>query len=192
MTTTDDIQSIINQAIEDLFNYAIDREEIKWLMERLHQEARINRTAVEYELGVMKIIATGWAISFHTEDSPCKRPIVEGFWNRVFEFSNGLSETAGMTGTPIDYFQLLRERLDHYVKTISQSTEAKAANDPAVAIGPEFAAICGNSEDIFTRMTGMTMFMTNVNRVGRYLEAAGLIKQGTVNENNRCGGSEKC
>ncbi len=176
MTTQKNGKSFVAQAEEDLFNYAIDREETKWLMEKLHQEADINRTAVEYELGAMKIIATGWAISFHMEDSPFKEPLLSGFWKRVFDFSHGLSETAGtLTGARIDYFQLLRERLDQYVEAISKSPEAKGANDPAVAIGPEFAAKCGNRDDIFTQMTGISMFMTNVNRVGTYLKGAGLL-----------------
>lgn len=176
MTTRKTEPSSVAQAEEDLFHYAIDREETKWLMERLHQEAEINRTTVEYELGAMKIIATGWAISFHMEDSPYKEPLLSGFWKRVFDFSKGLSETAGtLTGARIDYFQLLRERLDQYVEAISKSPAAKGANDPAVAIGPEFAAKCGNRDDIFTQMTGISMFMTNVNRVGSYLKGAGLL-----------------
>lgn len=192
MTVTKEEEALIRQATEDLFNYAIDREEVKWLMERLHQESEINRTAVEYELGVMKIVAIGWAISFHLEGSPCKKNLLTGFWNRIFEFSNGLSETAGtMTGTRIDYFQVLKERLDQYVNAIATSHGAKTANEPAAVIGPKFAAICGNSEDIYTRMTGVRMFMTNVSRVGQYLKGAGFAEQGRTEKNDRGSGPEK-
>ncbi len=166
----------IRQAKEDLFHYAIDREEVKWLMDKLHEEADVNRTAVEYELGIMKIVATGWAISAHMAGSPFKHQLLEGFWGMVLEFSNGLSETATtVAGTRIDYFQVLKERLDHYVAAISKSPDAEAANDPSVAIGPEFAAICGNGDDLFTRMAGTRMFMTNISRVGAYLKGAGFI-----------------
>ncbi len=166
----------IRQAKEDLFHYAIDREEVKWLMEKLHGEAEVNRTAVEYELGVMKIVATGWAISAHLAGSPFKQQLLEGFWGMILEFSNGLSETAtAVSGTPIDYFQVLKQRLDHYVASISNNPDAEAAKDPAVAIGPEFAAICGNRDDLFTRMTGTRMFITNISRVRAYLKGAGFI-----------------
>ncbi len=176
MTTQKNGKSFVAQAEEDLFSYAINREETKWLMDRLHQEAKIDRTAVEYELGAIKIVATGWAISFHMEESPYKDAVLSGFWKKVFEFSNELSKTAGtFTGARIDYFQVLKERLDQYVEAISKSPDARNANDPAVAIGPEFAAKCGNRDDIFTQMTGISMFMTNVSRVGSYLKGAGLL-----------------
>ena len=162
------------KAADALFRYAIDREDTRWLMGQLHEDAAIDRTAVEYELAVLKIVATGWAISFHLEGSPHKETLAGVFWERVFEFSKTLSEAAGtLTGGEIDYFGVLKKRLDDYVKSISASPEAKRANDPSLAIGPRFAEMCGNPDDLFTRMTGMRMFMTNVGRVGEYLLSAG-------------------
>jgi hypothetical protein len=38
-------------------------------------------------------------------------------------------------------------------------------------IGPEFARICGNVDDIFTFMTGSKMFISTINKVKAYLEA---------------------
>ena len=46
--------SKIEQAAEDLFNYAIDRQDVKRLMENLAAEADIKRTTVEYELPILK------------------------------------------------------------------------------------------------------------------------------------------
>ncbi len=179
-------QADIDRAGEDLFNYAVDREEIKWQMDRLQKEAHINRTTVEYELAVLKIVATGLAISFHLERSPHKQALLENYWKRVYELSNGLSETAGiLTGTGIDYFQVLKDRLDGYTRAISESEAAKTANDPSVAIGPEFAEICGNRDDIYTRMTGIRMFTTNITRVGQYLEGISITTQGPANEDHR-------
>jgi hypothetical protein len=164
-------EKLIDQAKADLFNYAIDREEIKWLMENLRREADIDRTAVEYELQALKIVAVGWAISYHMENSPHKKDLLQVFWNKVQEFSRNLSNTTStMTGADIDYFEVLKNRLDGYVQAISASPEALTAKDPAVAIGPKFAALCGNGDDIFTRMTGMSMFVTNVTRTGQYLQ----------------------
>jgi|GEM_PF-994801 len=45
--------SRIEQAAEDLFNYAIDRQDVKRLMENLAAEANIKRTTVEYELPIL-------------------------------------------------------------------------------------------------------------------------------------------
>ncbi len=172
MTTMQKEKISKDQAQDDLFAYAIEREDIKWLMEMLHPEAEINRTTVEYELQVLKIISTGWAISYHLAASTHKNSLVTGFWNRVFEFSNGLSETTNtMTGTRIDYFLVLKERFDAYLTAISKNDDAKAANDPGLAVGPEFAGICGNNDDLYTRMAGITMFSTVVTRVGEYLAA---------------------
>jgi hypothetical protein len=175
MTDTSSKKLQIDQAKEDLFNYAIDREEIKWLMESLRREADIDRTAVAYELQALKIVAIGWAISYHMGNSPHKNALLQMFWNKVQEFSRNLSNTTStMTGADINYFEVLKDRLDGYVQAISTSPEALASKDPAAAIGPKFAALCGNGDDIFTRMTGMSMFMTNVARTGQYLQETGL------------------
>jgi len=50
-------KSNMEQAAEDLFNYSIDRYEVKWLMANLAEEADIKRTTVEYELPILKIIS---------------------------------------------------------------------------------------------------------------------------------------
>ncbi len=72
-----------------------------------------------------------------------------------------------MTGQKIDYFEILKERLDMYVKTLEQHPDVQ---DPATVIGPEFARTCGKAEDIFTFMAGSKMFMSSVGHVKEYLE----------------------
>lgn len=158
----------MEKAAEDLFNYAIDREDVKWLMTRLPKEADIKRTTVEYELQILKIISVGWSISYSLEDSPQKDPLSSLYWEAVYEFSQNLSSTTEMmTGHDIDYFQILKDRLDMYVKALGQKPDAP---EPAIVIGPEFAKTCGNGDDIFTFMTGSKMFVTTVSRVKEYLE----------------------
>ena len=56
-------KSEIEKAGDDLFHFAINRDELKWLMAHLHEQAEINRETVEYELQVLKIIATRWALA---------------------------------------------------------------------------------------------------------------------------------
>ncbi len=161
--------SKIEQAGEDLFNYAIDREEVKWLMANLAEEADIKPTTVEYELPILKIISVGWSLSYHLETSPQKDQLMDLYWTAINDFSKDLSTTTEMmTGQKVDYFEILKDRLDMYVAALEQHPDAK---DPATVIGPQFAKTCGNADDIFTLMTGSKMFTSAVARVKEYLEA---------------------
>jgi len=72
-----------------------------------------------------------------------------------------------MIGNNIDYFQILKERLDMYVAAMAQKPDAP---EPAVVIGPEFARTCGNMDDAFTVMTGSKMFIATIGSVKEYLE----------------------
>ncbi|MEE4262948.1 MAG: hypothetical protein V2I56_09675 [Desulfobacteraceae bacterium] len=160
--------SKIQQAAEDLFNYAIDREDVKWLMANLAEQAEVKRTTVEYELPILKIISVGWSLSYYLPGGPQKDELSNLYWTAINGFSKDLSSTTEMmTGQNIDYFDILKERLDMYVKTLEQHPEVP---DPAAVIGPEFARTCGNADDIFTFMTGSKMFMSVINRVKEYLE----------------------
>ncbi len=161
--------SKIGQACEDLFNYAIDREDVKWLMENLAPEADIKRTAVEYELAILKIISVGWSLSYYIAGGPRKDELLNRYWTAINEFSGDLSKTTEMmTGRKIDYFDVLKERLNMYLNALEQHPDAQ---DPATVIGPEFAKTCGNADDIFSFMTGSKMFISAVCRVKEYLEA---------------------
>ncbi len=155
---------------EVLFDYAVDREDVKWLMGQLHAQADVSRHTVEYELQILKIVSVGWSIAYHLENSPKKKPLLEDFWTAVQAYARDLSQTTElMIGQDIDYFQILRERLDMYLAAMAQSSEK---NDPAVVIGPVFAGQCGNADDLFTRMTGAKMFVSAVSRVKAYLSTA--------------------
>ncbi|MGA8180539.1 MAG: hypothetical protein WB792_10800 [Desulfobacterales bacterium] len=159
----------IEKIRDDLFDFAVDREDIKWLMERLPEEADIERSSVEYELQILKIISVGWSISYFLENNSFKNPILELFWTAVYEFSQHLSETTHlMIAQNIDFFQILKDRLDMYVNALAQNPKA---SEPAAVIGPEFARTCGNVDDIFTLMTGSKMFISATGLVRKYLEA---------------------
>ena len=164
--------SKIEQAAADLFNYAIDREDVKWLMASLSEEADVKRATVEFELPILKIISVGWSLSYYLPGGPLKDELSNLYWTAINEFSKDLSSTTEMMiGQKIDYFEVLKERLDMYVKALEQQPEAK---DPATIIGPEFARTCGNADDIFTFMTGSKMFMAVIARVKEYLETVKL------------------
>ena len=72
-----------------------------------------------------------------------------------------------MAGKTIDYFQVLKDRLNMYVDALNKNTDAR---EPAVVIGPEFAGACGNREDVFTVMTGSRLFIATAGGVKEYLE----------------------
>lgn len=168
MKTSKKKKSDIEKIGEDLFNFAIDRDDVKWLMAHLAKEADIKRASVEYELQILKIISVGWSISYYLEDNPKKDQLLELYWKAVYEFSKSLSSTTElMIGQDIDYFQILKDRLDMYVGALAKKPDA---TEPAVVIGPEFARTCGNKDDIFTFMTGSKMFISTIGSVKEYLE----------------------
>ena len=168
---TEEKKSDIEQAAEDLFDYAIDREDMHWLLSHLPPEAEVDRVRVEYELPMLKIVTVGWCISYYLAESPRKEPLGAAYWQAVYSFSRNLSETTGlMIGQDIDYFQTLRERLDGYVAAMAGNGDAL---EPAQVIGPVFAANCGSADDLFIFMTGSKMFLSVNDRVRQYLEAVG-------------------
>ena len=158
----------IEKTGEDLFNFAIDRQDVKWLMERLPPEADVKRTTVEYELQILKIIGVGWSISYYLTNSPQKNELLELYWNAMNEFSRDLTTTMEyMIGQDIDYFQVLKDRLNMYVDAMAYNP---GVSEPATVIGPEFSKACGNADNLFTFMTGSKMFISTTSKVKQYLE----------------------
>jgi len=170
---TDAPKSALEQAGEDLFNFAIDREDVKWLLSQLPERTDVSLGTVEYELQILKIISVGWGTAYLLENSPDKTPLLELYWKSIYEFSKSLSETTGlMIGKDIDYFELVKDRLDLYVKALSEQSDA---SEPAAVIGPEFARNCGNRDDLFAFMAGSKMFVSTISRVKEYFEKIHLI-----------------
>ena len=93
MENSENKKSEIERTGEDLFNFAIDREDVKWLLERLPPEADIKRTTVEYELQILKIIGVGWSISYYLADSPQMNELLKLYWTAINEFSRDLTKT---------------------------------------------------------------------------------------------------
>jgi hypothetical protein len=162
-------KSGIEKAGEELFNFAVDREDVKTLMAYLPAQAHIERGKVEYELQLLKIITVGWSISYFLEGWSRKNELAEVYWKAIHGLSDGIYATTGlMIGENIDYFQEVRNRLDAYVQALG---EKPGAAEPAAVIGPEFARACGNAADVYTVLTGCRMFIGTVGRVKAYLEA---------------------
>jgi hypothetical protein len=169
MEHSEEKKSEVERAGDNLFDFVVDREDIKWLMSHLPEVADIKRETVEYELQILKIISVGWSISYYLETSPHKNQLLDLYWKAVYDFSQTISTATGqIIGHDIDYFQILKDRLDMYVDALAQKSDAI---EPAAVIGPKFARTCGNAEDIFTFMTGSKMFIATINRTKEYLEA---------------------
>ena len=162
-------KSGIERAGEELFNFAVDREDVKTLMAYLPPQAHIERGRVEYELQLLKIISVGWGISYFLQGWYRKNELAEVYWKAIHELSESIYSTTGlMIGQHIDYFQEIRNRLDMYVHALG---EKPGAAEPAAVIGPEFARACGNVADVYTVLTGSRMFIGTIGRVKAYLEA---------------------
>jgi len=166
-------KSGIAKAGEDLFNFAADREDLKTLMSSLPVEAEIKRETVEYELQILRFISTGWGITYFLENSPHKDQLAELYWKAVYNYSQRISETTVlMMGQEVDYFQILRDRLEMYIAAMQRKPDAR---EPAVIMGPEFARTCGNAAEVFTIMTGSRMFKSTIGSVKEYLERMQLV-----------------
>jgi hypothetical protein len=161
----------LEQAGADLFNYAIDREDVKYLLALLPKEAAVVPAKVEYELQLLKIITVGWSISYYLESSAWKPALLELFWQAIQQFALNLSHTTGeIIGQPVDYFAVIKARLNTYVAALAADP---AATEPARVIGHEFATACGRGDDLFTFMTGSKMFISATAQVEQYLRSIG-------------------
>jgi hypothetical protein len=160
------------QAVLELFDFAVDREDLKTLLAALPEEVGVERGRIEYELAILRIISVGWSISYFLEHSPHKDRLALDYWKAVQEFSRTVSESARlMVGKDIDYFQIVKDRLNAYVEAMRLKPHSCA---PAVVIGPEFARACGDVEDVHAVLTGAKMFIAVVTSVKEYLDRMGI------------------
>jgi hypothetical protein len=169
MKTSEEKKTGIEKAGEDLFNFAVDREDVKTLVANLPEEIDVQVVTVEYELQILKIISVGWSIAYYLEKGPQKTQLAECYWQEVQQFANNISASTGLvTGHEIDYFQILKDRLDMYLAALNENPQV---TQPVSVIGPEFARTCGNVDDAFTALTGAKMFSATIGSVREYLEA---------------------
>lgn len=172
MEQTKSLYKGIEKSGHDLFSYAVDRDDVKALVGFLPHGSGVEPGKVEYELQILRVISVGWAIAYCLQDSPHKNPLADYYWRAVRDLSQGVSSAAGfMIGQDIDYFRILKDRLDSYVSALSRRPDA---SEPAAVIGPEFARLCGNADDVYVVLSGSRMFATVISRVGEYLDMSGL------------------
>jgi hypothetical protein len=168
MNNTKNEKSNIEMASEDLFNFAIDRQDVKALMSHLPKISDAVRATVEHELQILKIISVGWGLSYYLEEGSQKGQLTALYWQAVHDFSKSLSQTTELLiHEDIKFFETVKDRFDQYLQEMQKQPDAP---EPAVVIGPEFAKNCGNGDDVHTVMVGSRMFIAAVGEVKAYIE----------------------
>jgi hypothetical protein len=159
---------------ENLFNFAIDRDFIKGVLEPLAVgEKEVNRITVEYELQILRIVGVGWGISFFMEAHPCKQALAENYWAAIENFSQSISQAAALTvDSDIDYFQTLKNRLDRYVGAMERDPAGK---DPVAMIGPEFARVCSHDDNVYVIMASNRVFSESLAAVKEYIDSVDIV-----------------
>ncbi|MCK5542028.1 MAG: hypothetical protein KAI40_04995 [Desulfobacterales bacterium] len=156
---------------ENLSIFAINRDDLKELLSFIPKNSELNLTTIEYELQILKIISVGWAISFYMSKSDNnKKAVSQIYWTHIREISKNISNLTSVTsGKQIDYFEILKKRLDKYVEVLQKSQGAKSGT-PSI-IGSVFAEICNFENDAVAILTGTKMFALTIGAVKAYLDA---------------------
>ena len=157
----------LEKVCENLVNFSVDRDDLNRLMAMLPEDEAVKRVTVEYEIPLLKIVSVGWTIAYYMENRPEKKALLESFWKAIDEFSKSLSDVTNLTtGADINYFHMIKERVDTYVQALNMQPDVK---DPAAVIGPTFAGICNTPDNIHVIMTGNRVFKAAIIGVKEYL-----------------------
>ena len=163
----------LSQATEQLTEFAVEREDLKILLQILPDDAGLDKTALEYEFQFLKIVCTGWAISYFMEDSTTRTQLAESFWMGIKDFSETISQLASTSaGVDISYFDVLKERADIYIKALNMDS---SESDPALAIGLMLAEICGCQEQSLIVTSGRRIFNVTLAGMKSYLASIKIL-----------------
>jgi len=161
----------IEKLAQNLTAFAVDRTDLKALLAAVPEDNNLNLTTIEYELQILKILSVGWAISFYmpAEDKN-KEILTQIFWECIREISKNISElTQTTTGQNIDYFEILKNRLNTYLEIMQKNPEE--SKNPANIMGPAFASLCKCKDDAMAVLTGTKMFTLTLGAIKEYLDA---------------------
>ncbi|MDL2268417.1 hypothetical protein LJC41_00345 [Desulfosarcina sp. OttesenSCG-928-G17] len=157
----------IIRAGEELFRFAIDRTDMRIILDTPPIDEPQKRATLEYEIQILRIISVGWAIAFFVEEPGLRVRFGHHFWEQIRRFSETLSLSASLTtDATIDYFNIIQNRLDYYVHALEADEPAK---QPVMVMGPAFAGICGEPNDARAILAGGKMFAHVMNAVQEYL-----------------------
>ncbi|MCP3899481.1 MAG: hypothetical protein GY707_07200 [Desulfobacteraceae bacterium] len=169
---------------ENLSIFAINRDDLKELICLIPKNCELNLTTVEYELQILKIISIGWAISFYMPQSDVnKKALTQIYWSHVREISKNISNLTGVTtGNQIDYFEILKTRLDRYVGELQKNPDSNSGT--ASIVGSVFAEICKSENDAIAILTGTKMFTITIGAIKEYLNAVEIKENREKNNEN--------
>ena len=161
----------VEQLAQNLASFAIDRTDLKQLLNAIPDNIGLNLAIIEYELQILKILSVGWAISFYMAiTDKNKAPLTQIFWECIREISQNISHlTQTTTGEDLDYFDILKKRLNTYLEIMKEKPEE--SQNPANIMGPAFANICNSQNDAITILTGTKMFVLTLGAIQEYLNA---------------------
>ncbi len=168
--TEDKAAHTIDRAVEVLTGVAMNREVIKRELARLpDDDPAINKTMIEYEIQLLRIVFTGWAVAYFMAEHPLKDQVSEGFWLSIHALSGRISAMAavGMDGKSVDYFEAIRERAQCYTEAMNTNI---AEADPAIVVGAVFSKLCGDTGIQAIADAGKQVFVNVVNTVQIYLD----------------------
>ncbi len=159
---------------ENLATFAIDRTDLKALLSAIPEDSSVNRTTIEYELQLLKILSVGWAISFFMPaTNKNKELITQSFWATIQEISKSISTlTQTSTGQNIDYFEIIKQRLNTYLDAMQKDPDE--SQNPATVMGPTFAGICKSKDDAVAILTGTKMFTLTLGAVKEYIKVVSI------------------
>jgi len=165
---------------ENLAVFAINRDDLKVILKTVPEEEKIHLTTIEYELQILKILSVGWGIAFYMADGKNKHELTLVFWQHIQEIAKNISTlTETSTGHQIDYFNILRSRLDDYLKAMQEHSEQEyfiKVSDPSYFMGPAFADICHCSDNAAVILVGTKMLTLTLGAVKEYLNAVEIIE----------------
>ena len=161
----------VEQLAQNLTTFAIDRTDLKQLLTAIPENSGLNLTTIEYELQILKILSVGWAVSFYMASTDKNKAVLtQAFWESIREISQNISTlTETTTGQNIDYFEILKQRLETYLDTMKVKPDE--AQNPASIMGPAFARICSSENNAIAILTGTKMFTLTLGAVKEYLNA---------------------
>ncbi len=164
----------VEQLGENLVTFAINRDDLKMLLTTVPETEKGHLTTIEYELQILKILSVGWGIAFYMSEGEKKKFLTKIFWQHIQEIARNISTLTGTaTGEQIDYFNILRNRLDDYLKVIQQNSDN--VSDPSHIMGPAFADMCRCTDNSAVILVGTKMFTLTLGSVKEYLNAVEII-----------------
>lgn len=171
----------IDELTEILSEFAIDRTEMYNLLTNFPSETDLNRTTIEYEIQILRILGVGWGISYFIHDELLKQALSESYWNSIQEFANNLSSISSVSmSQEFNYFDVIKERLGIY---LAETKFLTGDDDPATVIGPKFAELCDHPNDAVVIWLGCKMFQAVFNQLKTYLSGVEFINPNSASNN---------